>query len=86
VVGHPFAAAVEEVAEEEDGVGCEAGLEGFVGAAEVVVCVLLGEGAQRPGPAGVGVWVDELRVGYEDEMMRCGFSWLREEMLAGACF
>ena len=40
--GGPFAAAVEEVAEEDDGVGMEGSLEQGEGSAEVAVCVGVG--------------------------------------------
>ena len=64
-VDAPLAAAVEEVAEEDGGVRVELALEEGVDALQVEVCVEDCEGGEGPGAAGVGVRVDELRVGYE---------------------
>ena len=65
----PLAAAVEQVAQEEHGIGVEFGLYSRVGATHVLVGVLHGERVERPWSAGICVRVDELGVGDEDESM-----------------
>lgn len=63
----PFSPAVEQIAEEEDGVGVENGLEARVGAAKIEIGVFVREETERPWAARVGVRIYELRVGDEDE-------------------
>lgn len=70
LAGLPFAAAVEEIAEEEDAVRVQVALEGFVAMAEVVVGDGDGQRINRPGAARVRVRIDELGVGDEDEVVR----------------
>jgi hypothetical protein len=68
----PLAAAVKQIAKEEDGVRIQLGLDPRIRAAHVLIGVLHGEGVERPWPARICVRVDELRVGDEDESVRVG--------------
>lgn len=66
----PFPSTVEEIAEEEERVGGQPGLQGPVGPEEVVVCDYGREGREGPGTAGVAVRIDDLGIGYEYQAMR----------------
>src|SRR5437588_5024759 len=51
-------------------------LQLYVGALQVVICMRYRELLQQPHSIGVGMWINQLRIGNEDQMMWCCGLWL----------
>ena len=66
----PLPPTVKQVAEKEECVRVQLLLQLAVGSAEIVVRDEDGKGIERPGAAGIGMGIDELGIGDEDEVMR----------------